>query len=338
VIFTNGAQVNVIDPTTGIFGLSADGTLPVMATLCDYKGQLVAGKVTGYPVNAVVWGEVGRASLVHDKDIPTTGWRTMPWAGAVHVVRRLGDFIIAYGAGGSAILQCVGEPITTMKVKELMPFGVAGRGCVGGDLHMHLILDEAGCLWSLSEDLTLKELGYREFFEPLLGTDIMISMDPELHYYYISNATDGYLLTPEGLSKTYQRVTSCAHYSGGPIGIFSPSSDLSVVVATDVQDFKIRGQKTIQGVEVAGSGTGLRAAYDLRSALTGAYTRTPSLPLNNLGQLDMHGKAADFKIRLTATSYSGMVLDYMNIKYKVDDKRFMRERVYASQAFSGSDR
>jgi len=338
VVFTNGAQVYVTNPITGEVHPDATGLLPVMGTLCNYKGQLVAGRVTGYPTNAVVWGRIGQADLVVSETAPTTGWAPMPWAGSVHMVRRLGDYVVAYGAGGSAVLQAVGEPITTMRLKELMPFGIAGRGAVGGDLHEHLILDEAGCLWQMKEDLTLKELGYREFFGPLLGDEIMISFDPELHYYYIASDTAGYVLTPEGLSRTYQKVISCAHYGGTVIGTFSPASDVSMYLTTDIMDFELGGEKTIQGIEVRGKGASMSVSYGLCRTMDPAlFSYSPTSKLNTLGQSSLKARASDFKIRVSGTSYLAKELDYLNIHYKTDDKRMLRS-IYARQITPGTDR
>lgn len=290
VLLTNGNTMYVMDPATSTLNYIATGdlNLPMAQAICNFKGQYLAGAVSGYDSNVLVWSEIGGVNLDIGVETPVYGTRPgydvtyvrtppsgddaglwamqttgphprnyaspveagympMPWQGAIKTIKRLGDYVVAYGEGGVAVLQPADITPLVFHLRESLDYGVTA---VGGDIHRHLFLTEDSTLWLVSEDLKMKELGYQEWMATMSGTDIKISYDPSLRDFYISNGTVGYILSENGLAKIFQRVSSVAYYRSTRFGTFSSSSTLTMIVCTDVMDMGVRGRKTIGWVEI----------------------------------------------------------------------------------------
>jgi len=153
------------------------------------------------------------------------GWMPMPWQGAVHVVKPLGNAVVVYGVDGiSALVQTV-EPIPTFGLKHLLDIGVAGRGAVGGTNREHVFIDEAGYIWKIGVDLVPKRLNYQEFITSMTPASIVVSHDQEDDEYYISDGTYSRILTSKGLGIMDQVVTSIVATEGALLGVKGDSQE-----------------------------------------------------------------------------------------------------------------
>lgn len=262
------------------------------------------------------------------EDSIVAGWAPMPWAGTTQMVKRLGDHIVAYGDGGVAMLTPFSEPNPGFKITELSSLGVSSQA-VGGDVHQHLYVREDGMLARVIPNpeypraLMIQELGYVEFFSPMLGNDIMVSYDPSLEEYYISDGTAGYLLAKDGLCEIFHYVASCQFYSGGLVGTAIATAAQTAFVQTSDIDFQQRGNKAIEYLEVQ-TNKDLSATGYWKNDNDGSYSTAPTVAIRKVGANRYKLSGIDLKIRLAATSLTGLELDYLTIHWKDQDRRFRR--------------
>jgi len=116
------------------------------------------------------------------------------------------------------------------------------------------------------------------------------------------------------------------------IGTPAFTPDQKTVITTDVLDFGHRGIKTIQWIEVGcnTSNTNLSALIHYRFDKNSSYSSSASVPLNDEGYGFLAVAGIDFKVEVQSTEYLTTDIDYINVKYKTTDKRFIRG-IYGSQ-------
>lgn len=332
VIFCNGANIYTTDPTTGVITPQANlpfspTTLYTGRSICAFKGQIIVAAPADYDSNVVMWSDIGRATM-DPADSIVVGWMPMPWSGTTEMVLRLGDHVVAYGDGGVACLTPITEPAVGMSLRELSAMGVSGQA-VGGDIRQHVYVREDGMLCKVTPNpeypriLMAQEIGYQEFFAPMLGDDIRVSFDPGSEEYYISNGELGYVLAPDGLYKIYQSVISCQFYRGGLVGTAVSSVDLSLDVCTSKIDFNARGSKSIEYLECQ-TNIDLNTSAYWKTENSDSFIESPSVPLLKVGAARLKVSGMDLKVRLQADSFVGAELDYLTIHWKRQDKRFVR--------------
>jgi len=257
------------------------------------------------------------------------GMMPMPWQGTVLSIKPLGNNLIVYGDEGITALVPVAEPVPTFGMRHIASTGIASRGAVGGDDSGHVFVDSDGSLWTISSDMSIKRMGYREFFYPMLGNDIVISKEPEEYEYYISDGTDSYVLTSSGLGECYQLITSVEFVGGGAVGMFDTvdsggSPDTSGRIVTDILDFSIRGIKTITSLNL-GVSAGVEVALDYRYQSSDSWTRTPFVSTNKEGNAVLRVSALEFRVVIQDDSYLNLdELDYIQVKWQASDKRNIR--------------
>lgn len=262
------------------------------------------------------------------------GFMPMPWQGTVRVVKPLGNAVMVYGDDGiSAIIQ-TSEPIPTFGQKHLLDFGVAGRGAVGGTNREHVFVDEAGYLWRIGVDLVPKRLNYHEFVQSMTIADIVISHDQGENEYYICDGSSNYILTSKGLGKTGQSVTSIVSTDGAMLGISRTSREARAWATIETIDFNLRSIKTLATVEV-----GLESSADCevivacKYAVGGDFTTLPAVAVNPEGTAYIGASGIEFRVTVRASSFSNTEpkISYLNLRWKLSDKRLVRG-IYAASA------
>lgn len=328
VIFMNGAAVYVTDTVGGAIIPYTGTAIPVMKGITNFKGQLIGIGVTGYDGNVVVHGAIGAADFTTAFDHVEVGSVPMRWQGHCVAARRLGDRLIVYGDGGIAVLEAVGEPRLAFRHIDVLPNSIQHLGvvAVGGSEDMQCFLDETGCLWKISAQMEVTELGYSEYLASMLDGDVRISYDPSSTYrdFYISDGQRGYILTEAGLAEIHQYVASVQLYRGLLYGTFESSNDMSWTVETDLLDCNVRSIKSIEWIEVDGSGL-VHA-----QATNGALSSLP-FPLSPDGRARLRFTSSDFSFKLYGSPNTGVVLDSMRYAWRLADKTSVRGE-YASDA------
>ncbi len=261
------------------------------------------------------------------------GFMPMPWQGTVLVVKPLGNGVMVYGEDGIGYLPQVSEPYSTFGLHKLGAFGIAGRGCVGGDETTHVFLDTAGVFWKISAgDLSLQKLGYEEFFDDIIDQDVVISFNQRDNDYIISgedseSAALSFVLTSKGLGQSPQQVTSAYTVEGALLGVYSTNASTIPIVVTDVLDFGYRDLKTITtielGIEVATDAL-THVAVDYRYNKDSGWTRSTWVLLNDIGFARVQATAIEFRIAVKCSAFASMKLDYINVKWQSSGRRTVR--------------
>ena len=181
LLFTNG-EVNLIrDPTTGVFS-SDDGTaFPLAKCICSHRGRLILGGPKKYPgegevySNWIAWSDIGNLAFLDSTDIGQarrnlSGYMPMQWQGNVLMIAPLDDKIIVYGDNGITVLPLTStaEVASTYGQMPIHETGIRGQGAMTtngkeDEGTIHYFVDKTGWLHTISNDLNVKRLGYKEF-------------------------------------------------------------------------------------------------------------------------------------------------------------------------------
>ncbi|KKN73952.1 hypothetical protein LCGC14_0395170 [marine sediment metagenome] len=272
------------------------------------------------------------------------GFVPMPFQGMVRASRPLGDYIINYSDGGVNAMKPTAGPAPTMEQIDLGLGGISNRGAIAGDDNSHVYIDNSGMMIMISSNLEVTPLGYREFFYPLLGTDIIIShsSNPQNNSrfgeYYISNGDQGFYLGEGGLNEHKQIVTSTKYFQGNTIGFCNEMVDIADVfgyIGIDVLDGGMVGLKTLEWVRITGTETmwdptvdasSLSVAVDYRYRIgtDTSWKRTSYKKVNREGIVYFPIAALDFRIMIRVSEYDKLDIDYIEYGIKIGDKRFQR--------------
>ncbi len=156
------------------------------------------------------------------------GFMPMEWAGKVHQVKPMRDFVLVYGEGGVSAIIPHSEPQPTFGLEEqVLQVGISQRGAVGGDNKQHLFIDNTGFAWMIDSKLQLTQLDYREFFEPMLEDDnLLITFSARDREFHIATEEEGYVLNAQGLSRALTMATSLFFSAGSLLGIQCPYEEV----------------------------------------------------------------------------------------------------------------
>lgn len=255
-----------------------------------------------------------------------SGYVPMPTPGKVMCVKPLGKNVIVYSEDGITALQFAEKPTPTYGVKQLKDFGIYERGAVGGDDFQHTFVDTSGDIWTITPDLEIKRLGYKEFIGGMVGDSMLVSQDPLLKDIYISSDSDCYLLTSEGLGQTSELVTSLAYAEGGLVGVrktITGRGDLLLVFHQ--RDMGYKGIKMAQSIEVGiDTGEAVYVAIDYRHSKADLYTRTGFVLLSPEGVATIPVSGIDFRYVVKVVNATSADIDYILVHWKAIDKRFRR--------------
>ena len=171
-------------------------TIPMMRTVCNFKGQMIGGCVLsdwhGCDETFVVWSKIGEADFTPGRR-NEAGFRRDPFGGEIYHVRRFGNYAIIYSSKGVTKMIPVSQPVPTFGFEELHDVGLINRGAVAGNLEEHLFVDVDHYVWKLNKD-GLEKIGYQEFVGGLEYSDILVHHDSNKKDFYIS-AADALLTT-----------------------------------------------------------------------------------------------------------------------------------------------
>jgi len=325
IVITNGEIMLYRDPENNLWKvLYINNTMPMMGTVCNFRGQLIGGNISsdwyGCTNNSVIWSDIGSINMIPSNS-NMAGFMPMSFPGIIHKVLPLGNNIIIYGESGIAALSS-SELVFGLKI--LSTVGVIGRDAIFGDDNRHLFIDESGLLKSITPDLIVDKIGYQEFFSPMAGDEVNISYDNSNDRYYISNGTDNYIFTKDGMGTGYQVISSGEFNQGAFVGNIkvTPTYDLEYRIKLDTFDIGYRGQKTIESIEIGSDqSSDCYVSIDYRFAAKDAWQTTREVICNNEGIVKLPCAGIEFRFNLRFTSYTNVNLDYIDVKYKATDKR-----------------
>jgi hypothetical protein len=331
-VWVNGNGCAVLDPTTST--LTAQTLTHIIESVCNYKGQLIAGGFGGNQSNWVAWSGIGKTyltELLDKEDISNvTGQMPVGWFGDVYVVKRLGEYVMVYGSGGVSALRPISSPVTGFGLRVMLEYGIASKGCIGGDEYKHLFIDNEGALWSAVENVEFKtvqlsRLGYKQFMANLTAADIVISHDPIGKDFYISDGVRTYLYS-DGLSEVYQIPSGIVRVGGYLYGYLfdTATADTSAYITTNSFDIGLRAIKTITSVEAGFTGSQVLSAIDYAYGTNTSMKRSRYKIVNKQGNVTPIVSGVDFKVHMKANSHVGFEIDNMTVRWKLSDKRSIR--------------
>lgn len=293
------------------------------------KAITLATSLTGEAVieelrtNWVGWSKIG--SIVFRQDMTNdSGYRPMPWKGSVYQILRLGKNAVVYGSGGVTLMYPVASPAPTFGCKELISVGVLGKNAMCGNGHQHFFIDVHNRLWRVQEEKITK-LGYEEFLSTLV--DPVMCYDAKEERVYISDANRGFTLTNAGLGGGYPGLTGFQYSEATQLITLDRTPDYpeTLLIVTDILDFGYRGLKSIESIQIGvDNAETLYVALDYRYKTTEAFRTTNFTRINDEGVAHLRATALEFRIRVKNNTYDPIDLDYISVRFKRSDLRFVR--------------
>lgn len=335
VIMMNGVIMIYWDTTLSAWQVSlATATVPLMNTICNFKGQAVGGGVTtswhDCDTTFYIWSKVGELDFTPDRK-NEAGYRRCPYGGVVHNVKRLDDAVVGSSSKGITLLIPVNKPATTFGFKELSNIGTYNKGAINGSLYRHIYVGTDLVVREISKE-GVKDLGYSYWMELLAssGEDIIVSYDRSRNDFYIGNSSRTFLLSPYGMSEVQQHPSTVWRISPDNVYMLpSAADDTNPSIVSEAIDFGYKGQKTIQTIETdAFLGTDPYAAVDCTFDLS-TWRSSNYTPINNMGiaTVPMAGNMFRLKLRFESLSESFRI-GYIKTRFKMTDLRGIRG-VYA---------
>ena len=331
LLMTNGQQVVGRNGATGVWDSDAtSASIPDMATVCNFRGQIIGGNINGWEdcdVNYVAWSDIGSAEFYPGLR-NEAGYAPMSWNGAVLRVMELGDMVAVYGVNGVSLLKPAQQ---YMGIKELDLPGIPVAGAVGGSSRGHLFVDYSGDLWLVGPDGKTKNLGYSEYMLELDAAEIVVSYNHQQNEYYISDGTKAFIFGANGLCRTHQLVSSIAFDNGVLYGTYESDTDLGAYVTTDVLDFGQRAFKTLSALAFGcSSASDMWGRVQWRSDVRGSFSSSDWLWVNPTGFITPMITAHDFRLAFKAEDYTDVKLAYIKSRIKLSDHRLIRGLYNAS--------
>jgi len=218
IFMTNGVITIIWNVALNAWqAVPASATIPLMRTVCNFKGQAVGGGVVSawYDCDETfyVWSEIGYMSFL-PTETNEAGYRRCPFGGTVYHTRRINDFVIGYSSKGVVMMNPVNDPAPTFGFEEMSDIGLINQGAVNGNLKRHVYVGEDYILRDISiqGDLIKKhivrELGYQYYMKQLAGEDIIVSYNPSNGDFYIGNSIKTFLLSANGLTEVTQHPSA----------------------------------------------------------------------------------------------------------------------------------
>ncbi len=332
MLMTNGIIMIYRDTDLSLWShITTSATIPMMRTICNFKGQAVGGNIVGSwhdcDETFYVWSKIGEMDFTPDIK-NTAGYRRDPYGGEVYHVRRLGDNIVGYSSKGITLLSPVSAPVTTFKFTEVSEIGLINRGAIGGNLRRHIYVSEFYNLMEVT-DKGIKELGYRQYMEELTDGDVIVNYEPALDNFYISDSTKTFLLSPNGLTEIPQHPSAVWRLNNNSYMLPDTVDTYEPLIITEVFDMGYKGQKTIFTIESdVFLSTDPQASVDLSTNLS-SWKDVNYKPINNQGiaTIIISGNFFRFKLKFESVP-SGFKIGYIKARYKMTDLRGIRG-VYA---------
>lgn len=309
----------------------AQAKIPLMETICNFKGQAIGGGITTpwYDCDEryIIWSKIGELDFTPDEK-NTAGFRRDPWGGIVWNVRRLNDLVIVYGSEGLTAMIPVREPAATFGFKEMYDIGIINKGAVDGNILRHLFINSNYELCEVT-DKGVNVIGYQEYISRLAGKDIIVSYNQTTRDFYVSNGTITFLYSPQGLTEVSQHPSSVWYGNGSQHMIPDSDDGRDPYFITESIDFGFRGSKTIFVLELGATNydqvfVAIDWIMDKNSSGVTAWVGE-----NSQGIFNLIIACTTFKVIMKFTGVtSDTIVSYIKLRYKMTDLRSIRG-VYA---------
>ncbi len=325
---TNGVIMMMYNSSFDTWDLvTSSTTIPMMRTVCNFKGQLVGGNVVSdwYDCGSshYVWSKIGQANFVVDR-YNLAGYRRDPYGGEVYHTRRLGNSVVGYSSEGIVMMSPVSDPAPTLRFDELSNVGLKNMGAMNGDFDQQVYVGEDNIVRRITEK-GIEELGYESYVELL--DEVIVQYDKKYKDFYIGDELTTYLLSPSGMTLIPQHPSAVWRKNKNTYMIPDTVNNYKSIIVTRPFDMGYAGQKTIFSIETDLVGVeNAEVAVDYYSDQIN-YSSTPYRQLNDQGTTSfiVSGNAFVFRLRFDPDD---MRIGYIKVRYKMTDLRTIRG-VYA---------
>jgi len=311
-------------------------TIPMMRTVCNFKGQAVGGCVLSawYDCDEgfYVWSRIGSMNFTPDEG-GVASYRRDPYGGEVYHTRRFGSDVIGYSSKGVTLMSPVSSPMVTFSFTEMSDVGLINRGAMGGNLSRQVYVGEDYILREIAPTATtierggIKELGYQRYMESLSGEDIIVSYEPSKKNFYIGNSSKTFMLSPYGLTEIPQHPSAVWRRNKQSCMLPAAVDTYNPLITSEAFDMGYRGQKTVFSTEVdVVSVDNPEVAADYAN-ISDLWSSTIYKPLNNEGIAAgiISGNMFRFKLRFDQPSDGKDIrISYIKVRYKMTDLRGLR--------------
>jgi hypothetical protein len=270
------------------------------------------------------------------------GFMALPRFADVVAIKPLGQHVLVYCTECIVVLTAYSQPVSTYGIAKMATVGVMGRGCVAANGSEHLFIDTKGDLWRVDESLQFRKLGFQEMFYSWLGSYVSIHPVERTREYYLTNGSEGFVLTQQGLSELSVPpllVFEGVYLGETLLGYYPTDGALtSCTLTTGVFDCGRHGLKQLREIEVRGShanGALMSVVIDYREVSEGAFAQTEPVNLDDSGWAAINITGNEFKVTLSCDNYSGIAIDEVRLYFDPVDRRFARG-IDASSPFARS--
>ena len=304
----------------------ATPTIPLMNTICNFKGQAVGGGITSpwhdCDETFYIWSKIGEIDFTPDKE-NTAGYRRCPFGGEIYHTRRLSGDVIGYSSKGITKLTPVDSPANTFAFTELDDVGLINQGAIDAGINRHVYVGEDYILRSIDNN-GITELGYESLMKELAGEDIIVSYDKKYKDFYISNSTKTFLLSPKGLTEIPQHPSAVWRRDGETYCLPEDVDDYKLTIEPYPFDFQYAGQKTSFEVEtdligVDNPEVSIRYYKDKDNNSTISFRS-----LNNQNCASVMASGIALAPIIKADADSELSISYIKLRYKMTDLRSIR--------------
>lgn len=310
----------------------ADANIPMMRTICNFKGQAIGGNVVSSwhdcDEKFYIWSKIGSMDFTPGDD-NEAGYRRCPYGGEVLHVKELNKFVVGYSSKGVTAIIPVTDPVPTFGFEKLHDVGILNQGAVDGNGFRHVYVGTDLIVREVTQE-GVKELGFKHLMDEIDDEDIIVNYDRKYGDFYIGNSKKTYLLSPYGMSEIPQHPSAVWRIDEDEVYMLPEAvDDFYYTLTTEPFDFGYRGQKTVHQVETdafLGSNGHAKVdyAFNLNTWDYGSY-----VPLNDEGIASIITGGVFFQFGLRFDEYySGSRISYLKARYKMTDLRGLRG-VYA---------
>ena len=347
------------DPTaasgTSCMDALPSASLPVGASVCNFKGQMILGGVyTTDPIwtelgwNSVLWAGIGTAEFRPSENL-TAGFAAVgagDWnLSKVLNVSRVGDQVIVLGEGyGELLIPFTSENVSGFGQLPLQCSGISSSNHVAGDAQNLYFLDLEDNLQVVGTDGKVEELGYQEYMQELTRANVQFSYVGQKKMLFISDGVKCFVLNQYGLYECHQLISSAGYYRGKLCGFFINSADYEGRIQIDTYDYALRGFKLLETLEVGAnyndsSDNLIKTRVSYRSSHVGSFKNLDWTRLNPEGFGHPFCQALEFRVGVKITDYredDDFSLSYVKSRIKLTDKRTVRGLYYAHKDASNT--
>ena len=328
---TNGVIMIYWDTTLNDWHeVIASPNIPMMRTVCNFKGQAVGGNVVSawYDCDETyyVWSNIGEMNFNLGRR-NEAGYKRDPYGGVIYHTRRLGDSVIGYSSKGITRMSPVQSPAATFGFEELSDIGLINQGAMNGSKDRQVYVGE-DCKLRHITARGIEELDYERYMRRLDGT-IIVSYEPSKKDFYISDGATTFLLSGDGMSEVSQHPSTVWRSNNSSYMLPDTEDNASPYLCSEIFDMGYKGQKTISSIEtdahaVEDPEAGVDQTHDLSNWSIDHYR-----PINNMGAASnvVSGNAFRFRLRFSDLLDSFRI-GYIKARYKMTDLRSLRG-VYA---------